>query len=64
MYVEWTYSSTFLNLGIRQNWAVSFTLRSLYPQGNSTRHFGGCVGHRTDLNVMEKNLLPLPGTEP
>jgi hypothetical protein len=34
---EWMYKPTFLDLGTRWRWLVSFTLRPLYTRGNSPR---------------------------
>jgi hypothetical protein len=35
---EWRYSSTFLDLGTRWRWVVSFTPLPLYPRGKSSRY--------------------------
>jgi hypothetical protein len=34
---EWRYSSTILDLGTKWRWVVSFTPRTLYVRGNSSR---------------------------
>jgi hypothetical protein len=64
---EWRYSSTFIDLGTRWRWVVSFTPLQLYPWRRSLwypldRRQGGpqsWSGHCGE----EKNLA-LPGTEP
>jgi hypothetical protein len=54
--------------GTRWRWVVSFTPRSLYPQGKSPwypsdRRLGGPQS-RTGRGSEEKNFWPLPGIEP
>jgi hypothetical protein len=50
---EWRYSSTFLNLGTRWRWVVSFTPQLLYPgeRAPGTHWIGGWVGPRAGLDV-------------
>jgi hypothetical protein len=64
---EWRYSSTFLDLGTRWRWLVSFTLRLLYPgeRARGTHWIGGWVGPGFGLGAVEKiTILLLPGIEP
>jgi hypothetical protein len=35
---EWRYSSTYLDLGTRWRWVISFTSLPLYPRGKSCRY--------------------------
>jgi hypothetical protein len=65
---EWRYSSIILYLGTRWRWVVSFTTLPLYPRGNSPRYsfdrrLGG-LKSQSGCWREEKNLLPIPGTEP
>jgi hypothetical protein len=64
---EWRYSSTFLNLGIRWSWLVSFRHVPLSSGGNNSgaHSIGGWVALISGLDVTEKerNLLPLPRIE-
>jgi hypothetical protein len=64
---EWRYSSTFLDLGTRWRWVVSFTSLPLYPRGYRPRYpldrrLGGPQS-QSGLCGEEKNLT-LPGIEP
>jgi hypothetical protein len=57
-----------LELSTRWRWVVTFTLRSLYPQGKSPcypldRRLGG-LQSRCGRGGKEKNLQPLPGLQP
>jgi hypothetical protein len=66
-YWEWRYSSTY-DLGARLRWVVSFTPRSLYPQGKKpqfplVRRLGGPQS-RSGRGGEAKNSQPSPGMEP
>jgi len=57
-----------LQLGSRRRWVVSFTPRSLYPQGRSprcplARRVGGPQSH-SGRGGLEKNSQPAPGIKP
>jgi hypothetical protein len=64
---KWSHSSTFIDLGTRWRWVVSFTLLPLYPRGKGRRYsldrrLGGPQS-RSGRWGEEKNLA-LPGMEP
>jgi hypothetical protein len=51
------------DLSTRWRWVVSFTLRSLYPQGKTplvTHWLGGWMGLRADLDAVVKRKIPSP----
>jgi hypothetical protein len=52
---KWRCSSTFLDLGTRRRWVVSFMLRPLCPREDvpSTHGIGGWLGTRVDLDCRE-----------
>jgi hypothetical protein len=63
---EWCIDPYFLDLGNSLRWVLSFTPRSLYPQGKSPRYpFNRrLVDPRTGLDDVEKRkFLTLPGLE-
>jgi hypothetical protein len=52
MWGEWRYSATFLDLGTRWRWIVSFTPRPLYP---GTHWIRGWASPRPGLDAVESN---------
>jgi hypothetical protein len=58
---EWKYSSTFLDLGTRWRWVVSYTPLPLYPRYPLDRRLdgpqspSGCCGERKILHCWESN---------
>jgi hypothetical protein len=56
---EWRYSATFLDLGTRWRWVVSFTPLLLYPRGKSpnARWIGGWVGTRVGVDAQKRNQI-------
>jgi hypothetical protein len=61
------YLHSYLDLGTRWSWVVSFTPRSLYPQGKSPwypldRRLSG-IQSRSGRGGLEKNSQPPPGIE-
>jgi hypothetical protein len=57
---EWRYSSTFLDLGTRWRWVVSFTHLPLYPRGErapGTHWIKGWVGPIVGLDAVKKRKI-------
>jgi hypothetical protein len=61
---EWRYSSTFLDLGIRLRWVVSFTPLPLGERAPGTYQIGGSVVPRVGLDVVKRKILHYRDSNP
>lgn len=52
------YVSNILNLGIRWKRVVTFMFLAIYPWRQSPHYPLGCVGTKTDTDVMVKRKVP------
>jgi hypothetical protein len=60
---KWRYSSTILNVSIKQGWVVNFMLWPLYAWYLPNKRLGG-VPEPIWMPWRRENLLPLPGIKP